>query len=222
MVLMTMIGRVIDGLPLAASMQSDQDTSRSLQDYQAQAKLLFRKLSDNSPARSSIETGPMMFHYIIENGVCYLTLTEKTFSKRAAFSFLEELSSEFQREFGSRVPTATRPYSFIEFDTYIQKARKNYQDSRTRRNLNRLNDELHDVQRIMVQNIDDVLQRGEQISVYDMMVGQGKTQGPPTENLYSPWPLNSQILRFPPQSQMKSKLVAGHMMAKLICIVLSQ
>lgn len=49
-------------------------------------------------------------------------------------------------------------------DTYIQKARKNYQDSRARRNLNRLNDELHDVQRIMVQNIDDVLQRGEQIS----------------------------------------------------------
>ena len=49
-------------------------------------------------------------------------------------------------------------------DTYIQKARKNYQDSRTRRNLNRLNDELQDVQRIMVQNIDDVLQRGEQIS----------------------------------------------------------
>ena len=44
-----------------------------------------------------------------------MTLTEKTFSKRAAFSFLEELSSEFQREFGSRVPTATRPYSFIEF-----------------------------------------------------------------------------------------------------------
>ncbi|CAH3024169.1 unnamed protein product [Porites evermanni] len=176
MVLMTMIGRVIDGLPLAASMQSDQDTSRSLQDYQAQAKLLFRKLSDNSPARSSIETGPMMFHYIIENGVCYLTLTEKTFSKRAAFSFLEELSSEFQREFGSRVPTATRPYSFIEFDTYIQKARKNYQDSRTRRNLNRLNDELHDVQRIMVQNIDDVLQRGEQISVLDDKAGNLRFQ----------------------------------------------
>ncbi|RMX57455.1 hypothetical protein pdam_00007011 [Pocillopora damicornis] len=162
MVLMTMIGRVIDGLPLAASMQSDQDNTTK--DYQAQAKLLFRKLTDHSPARSSIETGPMMFHYIIENGVCFLTLTEKTFSKRAAFSFLEELSSEFHREFGSKVATATRPYLFIEFDTFIQKARKNYQDSRTRRNLNRLNDELQDVQRIMVQNIDDVLQRGEQLS----------------------------------------------------------
>ena len=51
----------------------------------------------------------------MENGVCYLTLTEKSFSKRAAFSFLEELSSEFYREFGTRIATATRPYSFIEF-----------------------------------------------------------------------------------------------------------
>ncbi|CAH3038077.1 vesicle-trafficking protein SEC22b [Pocillopora verrucosa] len=174
MVLMTMIGRVIDGLPLAASMQSDQDNTTK--DYQAQAKLLFRKLTDHSPARSSIETGPMMFHYIIENGVCFLTLTEKTFSKRAAFSFLEELSSEFHREFGSKVATATRPYLFIEFDTFIQKARKNYQDSRTRRNLNRLNDELQDVQRIMVQNIDDVLQRGEQLSVLDDKAGNLRFQ----------------------------------------------
>ena len=45
-------------------------------------------------------------------------------------------------------------------DTYIQKAKKIYTDSRGRRNLSALNTELHDVQRIMVQNIDDVLQRG--------------------------------------------------------------
>lgn len=45
-------------------------------------------------------------------------------------------------------------------DTYIQKAKKTYADSRGRRNLSALNSELHDVQRIMVQNIDDVLQRG--------------------------------------------------------------
>lgn len=64
---------------------------------------------------------PLINSYVIENGVCYLTLTEKTFSKRAAFSFLEELSSEFQREFGSRVPTATRPYSFIEFGEWLKR-----------------------------------------------------------------------------------------------------
>merc|ERR1719151_348341 len=56
------------------------------------------------------------------------------------------------------------PYSFIEFDTYIQKAKKTYSDNRGRRNLNNLNTELQDVQRIMVQNIDDVLQRGAVLS----------------------------------------------------------
>lgn len=37
-------------------------------------------------------------------------------------------------------------------------------DSRARRNLSQLNTELQDVQKIMVQNIDDVLQRGLAIS----------------------------------------------------------
>ena len=46
----------------------------------------------------------------------------------------------------------------------MQKARKTYTDSRVRRNLNSLNNELQDVQRIMVQNIDDVLQRGTVLS----------------------------------------------------------
>ena len=90
-------------------------TSRGLQDYQGQAKMLFRKLNEHSPARSSIETGIMMFHYIIENGVCYLTLSDKSFSKRAAFSYLEDLAAEFWREYGDRVATAQRPYLFIEF-----------------------------------------------------------------------------------------------------------
>ena len=49
-------------------------------------------------------------------------------------------------------------------DTYIQKAKKSYTDNRARRNLNQINTELQDVQRIMVQNIDDVLQRGEALS----------------------------------------------------------
>jgi len=37
-------------------------------------------------------------------------------------------------------------------------------DSRSRRNFGQLNNELQDVQRIMVQNIDDVLTRGEALS----------------------------------------------------------
>lgn len=61
--------------------------------------------------------------------------------------------------------SVTRPYAFIEFDIYIQKARKGLTDRR--RNINSINSQLQDVQRIMVQNIDDVLARGAVLSELD-------------------------------------------------------
>jgi len=55
------------------------------------------------------------FSYVISNGICYLVLCDATFSKKLAFSYLEELSSEFFVQYGNRVDSVTRPYAFIEF-----------------------------------------------------------------------------------------------------------
>jgi len=167
MVLFTMIYRLRDSLPLAASMQNDEEQQRSLMEYQQQAKMLFRRLTPQSPPQCTIETGPFVFHYFIDNDVVYLTLCERTFSRRLAFTYLEDLAREFQSEFGGKIHSVTRPYCFIEFDTYIQKARKTVMDSRSRRNLHALNTDLQDVQRIMVQNIDDVVNRGAVLSEID-------------------------------------------------------
>lgn len=56
-------------------------------------------------------------------------------------------------------------------DTYIQKTKKSYIDSRARRNLGSINTELQDVQRIMVANIEEVLQRGEALSGKSVISG---------------------------------------------------
>ncbi|XP_036144083.1 vesicle-trafficking protein SEC22b [Monomorium pharaonis] len=167
MVLFTIIARVADGLPLAATMQDNEQDGKNIVEYQNQAKLLFRKLGPQSPTRCTLETGPYFFHYLIENEVCYLVLCERNYSTRIAYSYLEDIAQEFHSQYGKRVNTVTRPYTFIEFDTYIQKAKKIFTDSRSRRNLNTLNTQLQDVQKIMVQNIDDVLQRGIVLSELD-------------------------------------------------------
>ncbi|XP_016357290.1 vesicle-trafficking protein SEC22b-B-like isoform X1 [Sinocyclocheilus anshuiensis] len=171
MVLLTMIARLADGLPLAASMQEEEQGNekmgRDLQQYQSQAKQLLRKLNEQSPNRCTLEAGSMTFHYVIEKGVCYLVLCEAGFPKKLAFAYLEDLQAEFHEQHGKKVPTVSRPYSFIEFDTYIQKTKKSYIDSRARRNLSNINTELQDVQRIMVANIEEVLQRGEALSALD-------------------------------------------------------
>ena len=56
--------------------------------------------------------------YIIEQGVCYLVLCEATFPKKLAFAYLEDLHSEFDEQYGKKVPTVSRPYCFIEFGKY--------------------------------------------------------------------------------------------------------
>ncbi|XP_017136020.1 vesicle-trafficking protein SEC22b-B [Drosophila miranda] len=165
MAMLTMIARGIDGLPLVGTMQDDEQSGRSILDYQNQAKMLFRKLGTHSPARSSIETGPYLFHVLIENDVCYLVMVDKMYSKRLAFNYLEDLAQEFHTHYGRRVNSVTRPYAFIEFDVYIQKAKRQLTDRR--RNINNINTQLQDVQRIMVQNIDDVLQRGTVLADLD-------------------------------------------------------
>lgn len=52
---------------------------------------------------------------MIAQGVCYLLLSEASFPKKMAFAYLEDLHTEFFDQYGRRVPTVTRPYSFIEF-----------------------------------------------------------------------------------------------------------
>lgn len=51
----------------------------------------------------------------------------------------------------------------MEFDTFIAKTKTTYADSRASANLDRLNDELRDVTKVMTKNIEDLLYRGDSL-----------------------------------------------------------
>lgn len=170
MVKLTMIARVTDGLLLVEGL----DDVRNLQDadvYKHQAKALFKNLSSgqNDASRMSIETGPFVFHYIIEGHVCYLTMCDRSYPKKLAFQYLEDLRNEFERVNGNQIETAARPYAFIKFDTFIQKTKKLYLDTSTQRNLAKLNDELFEVHQIMTRNVQEVLGVGEKLDQISQM-----------------------------------------------------
>tara|TARA_B110000114_G_scaffold125950_1_gene131997 strand:- start:1829 stop:2332 length:504 start_codon:yes stop_codon:yes gene_type:complete len=112
----------------------------------------------------SYESGPYFLHYMIEGGVCYLTLTDRGYPKKLAYQYLEDLQKEFTNQHGhDSIETVARPYAFIKFDTFIQKTKKLYQDTRTQRNLTKLNEDLHDIQNVMSRNINDILGQGERL-----------------------------------------------------------
>ena len=175
---MVMVGRLSDGLPLTASIQeSENELGRDFVNYQNQAKKIFKALSDRSPKKCSIESEQYYFHYIIEFGACFLTLCDKSFDKKLAFSFLKNLSEEFFNEYGDRINSKNlRPYPFIEFDSYIQKTKRKFQDNRRSSKVNLLNTELNDIQRIMLKNVEDILDRGEKLSDVDLKVQDLRNQ----------------------------------------------
>jgi vesicle transport protein SEC22 len=121
MVKTTIIARVADGLPLAASM--DDEESADLTEFKNQAKMLFKQLSGGSEQRCSLDSPPFVFQYqffidfsyIIEFGVCYLCLCDKSYPKKLAFQYLEELQTEFHSQYGNEMQRVARPYAFVKF-----------------------------------------------------------------------------------------------------------
>ncbi|PRP79376.1 hypothetical protein PROFUN_12926 [Planoprotostelium fungivorum] len=154
MTIFTMIARQSDGMMLAESIADKDSRIEDVDSYRAQAKKLLRLADPKTSTRMTVDTGPFYFCYIIVNDVVYLTLCEKAFPKKLAIRFLEELQKEFDIQYGTEVTAAKRPYSFVKFDAFIE---------RTKKNLNRVTEDLSDVQKIMARNINEILYRGEKL-----------------------------------------------------------
>ncbi|KAI0796481.1 protein transport protein Sec22 [Abortiporus biennis] len=166
MVRSTILVRASDALPLAASVD-DEQTDHALQEHKQQAKLIFRRITPNAEPRCSIESGAYTLHYLIADNVVYLVIAEKSYPRKLAFSYLDELSKEFATSYGAKVDSVRKPYAFVGFDTFMSKTARLYQDTRTAgaagSGLDKLNDELQDVTRIMTKNMEELLWRGDSL-----------------------------------------------------------
>lgn len=164
MMLHTLIARLDDVMPLAASTENSR---QNIDDQKQQAKRIVKLLSESSPAEMSISAGHYYFIYIIKSGVAFLTLCENAYPKKLAMAFLNEIASEFHNLYSSQIESASRPYQFVSsinhFDHFIEQTKKLYVDTRSQQNLQRLQDDLHDVQGIMARNITEVLDRGTKL-----------------------------------------------------------
>ncbi|KAL1960027.1 hypothetical protein VTO42DRAFT_199 [Malbranchea cinnamomea] len=172
MVKSTQIAR-LDGLMLAASVD-DEQAEAELSEIKSQAKIIFRRLNRNSEKQASIESGQYNLHYIIKDDICFLCVADRTYPRKLAFTYLEDLATEFTTTYPASqyLSPNLRPYAFVEFDTFIQRTKKTYQDARATANLDRLNDELRDVTKVMTKNIEDLLYRGDSLERMGEMSGR--------------------------------------------------
>lgn len=158
---------------LAASVD-DEQVETELAEVKGQAKMVFRRLNRNSEQQASIESGRYTLHYIIQDSVCFLCISDQSYPRKLAFTYLSDIAQEFTTTYpsGQYLSSTLRPYAFVEFDTYIQRTKKVYQDSRASANLDKLNDELKDVTKVMTKNIEDLLYRGDSLERMGEMSGR--------------------------------------------------
>ncbi|KAJ9131107.1 Protein transport protein sec22 [Pleurostoma richardsiae] len=165
MIRSTQIAR-LDGLMLCASVDDEQQqTESSLSEIKSQVKLVLRRLNRNSEPQASIESGNYSIHYLIANDIVYTCITDRSYPRKLAFTYLSDLAAEFSTTYPPATvqAPALRPYAFVEFDTFISRTRATYSDSRATQNLDRLNDELRGVTEVMTKNIEDLLYRGDSL-----------------------------------------------------------
>lgn len=102
---------------------------------------------------------------MLDHDLVFYCICDHSYPRKLAFTYLSDLAREFTTTYPPQqfLAASCRPYAYIEFDTYIQKTRKTYQDARATANLDKLNDELRDVSKIMNKNIEDLLYRGDSL-----------------------------------------------------------
>jgi vesicle transport protein SEC22 len=149
---------------LCASVDDEQSES-ALSEVKSQVKLVLRRLNRNSEPQASIESGAYTLHYLISADIVYVAVTDRTYPRKLAFTYLSDLAAEFSTTYPTQqlMSPILRPYAFMEFDTFISRTKTTYSDARATQNLDRVNDELRDVTKVMTKNIEDLLYRGDSL-----------------------------------------------------------
>lgn len=171
--LLTFIARASDGLILSETWDSGQSDSLAI--FKQQAKKILTKLK-NGPSKCSVDGGtpsnPIVFHYIVESGICYMALAGRAFPKRLAFVFLEDIHrlflEELKRHYGtgsvdywSQIETIQKPYFFITFDRAVQRKRLEFRDPNSTSAVAKLNEGLAEVNTIVRKSLEEMVARGD-------------------------------------------------------------
>jgi vesicle transport protein SEC22 len=117
MPLFTLICRLSDKTLVVESM--DTEESNQYEVYRTKGRRLIQTLGVNTEPSGVFGCGEdYYFLYITENNMFYMTFCDKSYPRKLAYKFLEELKDEFMIRHGEEVKQKKlRPYAFQKFGT---------------------------------------------------------------------------------------------------------
>ncbi|XP_015181404.1 PREDICTED: vesicle-associated membrane protein 7 [Polistes dominula] len=109
--------------------------------------------------------GIYLFHYICEDSLIYMCITDDNFQRSRAFLFLNEIKRRFLTVYGEGAQTAMAYAMNTEFSRVLANEMKHYSESRDIDTISKVHGELDELKDIMVKNIDHLATRGERLEL---------------------------------------------------------
>jgi len=120
-------------------------------------------IATHSNMKTTYTSDNFFFHVAVDNGLVFLCATESDDGKKKAYAFLTEIQEAFSRgALLTRAHFATEGELNGEFSSTMQQLMEQY-SRRDNDNLNLLQSQVDEVRDVMTQNIEKVLQRGENL-----------------------------------------------------------
>lgn len=128
-------------------------------------RVLLSKIPE-SDGKMSYVYDKHVFHYIVDDGITFLCMSEEDAKRRIAFAFLEDVMSLWREKFRSIEQTALA-FSLNDAFSPVLKQRIDYYSTNqsTTDNITRVQAQIESVKDVMVENIEKVLERGEKIEL---------------------------------------------------------
>ncbi|VVC44110.1 Longin domain,Longin-like domain,Synaptobrevin [Cinara cedri] len=106
-----------------------------------------------------------LYHYICEDQIIYMCITDDEFQRSKAFFFLNEIKRRFQATYGHRAYSAIAYSMNSEFAPILASEMKRFSNPNEFDVLSKVHGELDELKDIMVRNIDNVALRGEKLEL---------------------------------------------------------
>jgi len=109
--------------------------------------------------------GSYLFHYVSEDRIIYLCISDDEFDRSRAFLFLNDVKKRFQIAYGGHAHSAL-PYAMnTEFSKILAAQMKHYSEARDVDTIASVQGELDELKDVMVKNIDTLASRGERLEL---------------------------------------------------------
>jgi len=109
--------------------------------------------------------GSYLIHYICEDRIIYMCITDDEFERARAFLFLTDIKRRFISSYGLQAATAIAYAMNTEFSRILASEMKHYSESREVDAISRVHGQIDELKDIMVKNIENVTARGERVEL---------------------------------------------------------